>query len=107
MLGFGLWGGIARWRGTLHSSRWLHRAAIAMGPMGFVAVLAGWITTEVGRQPWVIYGYMRTSEAVTPMPGLVVPFTMFTLLYLVLSVLTVLLLRRQFLHSPTMTEEPS
>ena len=66
MLGFGLWGGIARWRGTLHSSRWLHRAAIVMGPMGFVAVLAGWITTEVGRQPFTVYGLLRTSDSLAP-----------------------------------------
>jgi cytochrome d ubiquinol oxidase subunit I len=55
--------------------------------------------TEVGRQPWVIYGYMRTAEAVTPMPGLVVPFTTFTLLYIFLSVILVFLLRRQFLET--------
>ena len=66
MLGFGLWGGIARWRGTLHSSRWLHRAAIVMGPMGFVAVLCGWVTTEVGRQPWTVYGLLKTQDSAAP-----------------------------------------
>ena len=43
--------------------RWFHRAASLMGPLGFVAVLAGWITTEVGRQPWVVYGLLRTADA--------------------------------------------
>ena len=64
--------------------------------MGFMAIEAGWLTTELGRQPWVIYGLMRTSEAVTPMHGLIVPFTLFTAAYLFLSVILVFLLRRQF-----------
>lgn len=51
-----------RWRGRLYEAPWLHRAAIVMGPSGFVAVLAGWVTTEVGRQPWTIYGVMRTAD---------------------------------------------
>jgi cytochrome d ubiquinol oxidase subunit I len=55
-----------RWRGSLFDSRLFQRASIAMGPLGFVAVLAGWITTEVGRQPWVVYGQMRTADAVSP-----------------------------------------
>ncbi|MFZ3582038.1 cytochrome ubiquinol oxidase subunit I [Loktanella sp. DJP18] len=66
MLGIGLWGGIQRWRGQLFETRWLHRASVAMGPMGFVAVLAGWITTEVGRQPYTVYGLLRTSESLGP-----------------------------------------
>lgn len=66
MLGLGAWGLVARLRGRLYSTRNLHRAAVAMGPAGFVAVLAGWITTEVGRQPWTVYGYLRTSESLSP-----------------------------------------
>ena len=54
-------------------------------PFGFVATEAGWIVTEVGRQPWVVQGLMRTSDAVTPMPGLVVPMVSFTLLYVGLA----------------------
>lgn len=65
MVALGIWSLFARWRGTLYNARWLHRFALAMGPAGFVAVIAGWVTTEVGRQPWVIYGQMRTSEAVS------------------------------------------
>jgi cytochrome d ubiquinol oxidase subunit I len=67
MLGIGLWSLIARWRGKLYDWSWLHRAAIAMGPSGFVAVIAGWIITEVGRQPWVIYGLLRTADAASPL----------------------------------------
>jgi cytochrome d ubiquinol oxidase subunit I len=62
----GLWSLWLRWRGGLYDSRLMHRAAILMGPMGFAAVLAGWITTEVGRQPYTVYGLLRTSESVAP-----------------------------------------
>lgn len=67
MLGLGLWGVFKRWRGSLYESRWLQKAAIFMGPMGFVAVLAGWITTEVGRQPWTVYGLLRTVDSAGPL----------------------------------------
>ena len=63
MLGLGLWAGYARWRGTLYESRWLHRAALVLAPSGFLAVLCGWVTTEVGRQPFTVYGLLRTSES--------------------------------------------
>lgn len=63
----GLWAAWARWRGRLYHSRWLHRAAVLMGPSGFLAVLCGWITTEVGRQPWTVYGMLRTADSVSPM----------------------------------------
>ena len=66
MLGLGLWSLFARWRGTLYDAPWLHRAAILMGPTGFIAVLAGWITTEVGRQPYTVYGLLRTSDSLAP-----------------------------------------
>lgn len=66
MLGIGLWSLWCRWRGTLATSRWLHRSAVVMGPAGFIAVLAGWITTEVGRQPYTVYGHMLTAESLSP-----------------------------------------
>ena len=66
MLALGLWSLLARLRGRLYDWPALHRAALAMGPAGFVAVIAGWVTTEVGRQPYVIYGLMRTADAVSP-----------------------------------------
>jgi len=83
MLGLGLWGAVMRWRGKLHSSPMLHRAAIVMGPMGFVAVLAGWITTEVGRQPFTIYGLLRTSDSLAPVsaPAVAASLTAFIIVY--------------------------
>ncbi|MDK1377735.1 MULTISPECIES: cytochrome ubiquinol oxidase subunit I [unclassified Sinorhizobium] len=66
MLGIGLWSLWCRYRGTLDSDPWLHRAAVLMGPAGFVAVLAGWVTTEVGRQPYTVYGHLLTANSVAP-----------------------------------------
>jgi len=66
MIALALWGAWARWKGRLYHSRGLHRFALGMGATGLAAMLAGWYTTEIGRQPWIIQGLMRTSEAVTP-----------------------------------------
>lgn len=66
MLGLGIWSLWSRWRGTFYQNQWLHRAALTMGPAGFVAVLAGWITTEVGRQPFTVYGHLLTVDSVSP-----------------------------------------
>jgi len=81
-------------------SKWFLRLLVAAAPLGFIAIETGWVVTEVGRQPWIIYGVMRTSEAVTPMPGLVVPFITFTVLYVLLAIVTVWLLLRQVAASP-------
>jgi cytochrome d ubiquinol oxidase subunit I len=81
-------------------SRPLMRLLVLAAPMGFIAIEAGWTVTEVGRQPWVIYGVLRTRDAVTPMPGLVVPFVTFTLLYVLLGVIVVWLLWHHVLQSP-------
>ncbi|WOI55453.1 cytochrome ubiquinol oxidase subunit I [Palleronia sp. LCG004] len=67
MVGVGIWSLWSRWRGDLYYDRWLHRAALLMGPSGLVAVLAGWITTEVGRQPYTIYGELLTAESASPL----------------------------------------
>jgi len=67
ILGLGLFSLWARWRGTLYQSRLLQRLALAMGPAGFAAVLAGWFTTEVGRQPFLVYGVLRTAESASPL----------------------------------------
>jgi len=65
MIFSGLWSLVLRKRGTMFQNRWFLRLMLAMGPSGLIALLAGWITTEGGRQPWVVYGLMRTSNAVS------------------------------------------
>jgi len=80
--------------------RWFLLLAILTGPLGFVAIETGWTVTEVGRQPWIIYGIMRTANAVTPMPHLIVPFVSFTLLYVFLGFVVIFLLKRQVFQSP-------
>jgi cytochrome d ubiquinol oxidase subunit I len=88
------WWTYARHRADLLSRRWLLRCLVLATPLGFVGLEAGWFVTEVGRQPWIIQGVMRTSEAVTPAPGVFETFVAFTLLYLLLGVTVVVLLRR-------------
>ena len=80
------------------------RAVVIVAPMGFIAIEAGWTVTEVGRQPWIVYNLVRTADAVTPMPGLVYPFVLFTLLYIFLGAIVVWLLYRQIVHSPSPAE---
>ncbi len=67
MIGIGMWSLYARWTGAFYGDRRLHRAALAMAPSGLIAVLAGWITTEVGRQPYTVYGMLRTADSVAPL----------------------------------------
>ena len=83
MLALGLASLWARWRGRLYESRGLHRFALVMAPAGFVAVIAGWVTTEVGRQPYVIYGLLRTADAVSPLdaPAVGTSLVAFVLVY--------------------------
>jgi cytochrome d ubiquinol oxidase subunit I len=78
-------------KGHASAHRWLLRALVLVAPFGFIATEAGWTVTEVGRQPWVVQGVLRTADAVTPMPGLVVPMTAFALLYLGLGAIVVAL----------------
>ncbi len=83
MLGIGLWSLYRRRQGRLMEDRWLHRAAVLMAPSGFVAVLAGWITTEVGRQPYTVYGLLRTSESLSPVdaPAIATSLIAFIVVY--------------------------
>lgn len=86
MAGLGLWSLWHRWKGSLFGSRPLHVAALLMGPAGFIAVLAGWITTEVGRQPYTVYGLLRTSQSVSPIdaPAVATSLTAFVVIYFIL-----------------------
>jgi cytochrome bd ubiquinol oxidase subunit I len=69
LLGIAFAGFYLRWRGTLFRARWYHYACVACTPLGFIATLAGWTVTEVGRQPFVVYGALRTADAVSPIAG--------------------------------------
>ncbi|HEY8256079.1 MAG TPA: cytochrome ubiquinol oxidase subunit I [Gemmatimonadales bacterium] len=101
----GLWGiWLAARREDHASHRWFLRAVALAAPMGFIAIEAGWTVTEVGRQPWIVYGVLRTADAVTPMPGLIVPFLGFTLLYCFLGAIVVWLLYDQIIRSPSHSE---
>lgn len=103
-----LWVIVQLWRKRdLTTNRRLLSALVMATPLGFIATEAGWIVTEVGRQPWIIQGVMRTKDAVTPMPGLVIPFTFFTLLYIGLAVAVTWLMYRQVIQSPTIVEPPA
>ncbi|MCU1563879.1 MAG: cytochrome ubiquinol oxidase subunit [Arthrobacter sp.] len=79
---------------ALPRSAWFLRAASVSGVLAVLALEAGWIVTEVGRQPWIVYGVMRTSEAVNPAPGLVYGFVLVAVVYAILTVATVYVLRR-------------
>lgn len=108
MMGLGAFAGLSVLRRRpIADQPALLRALVLASPLGVVAIEAGWTVTEVGRQPWVIQGIMRTADAVTPMPHLAVPFVTFTGLYVVLGVAVVVLLRRQVFAAevPTLAGE--
>jgi cytochrome d ubiquinol oxidase subunit I len=91
----GLWFILSWWRhGRLPRSPWFHRALVAAGPLSVVALIAGWVTTEVGRQPWVVYEIMRTEEAVTGASGIPIGFATLSLVYLGLAAIAFVMLRR-------------
>ncbi|MEJ2503545.1 MAG: cytochrome ubiquinol oxidase subunit I, partial [Gemmatimonadota bacterium] len=95
MMGLGLWFGWTRWRdpGSIPGRRTLLRARLVGAPAGFLALEAGWIVTEVGRQPWIIYEIMTTAQGVTPVDQVPVTLVGFFVLYAVLGAGLVVLLR--------------
>jgi cytochrome bd ubiquinol oxidase subunit I len=101
MLAFVLWG-LVGWirRRDPFSSRIFLRAATFAAPLGFLAVEAGWVVTEVGRQPWIVVGVLKTRDAVTPVPHLVVPLVVFTALYVILGVIVITLLHTHVVSAP-------
>lgn len=105
MAGLGLWGGWLCWRRQdfLRDRKFLW-AVVLVAPLGIIAIEAGWTVTEVGRQPWIIHGIMRTAEAVTPMPGLIVPLMVFSSFYLLLGFIVAWLLKRHVVASPVILE---
>ncbi len=101
MAGAGLLGLLLWWRRKrVPVSRPFLNLIVACAPMGIIAIQAGWVVTEVGRQPWIIHNIMRTADAVTPMPGLIIPFLAMSALYLILGVVAVVLVRRHVFAAP-------
>ena len=101
LVGLVLW-----WRGrAVPTGRWFLRAVAAAGPLGFLALEAGWLVTEWGRQPYTIWGVMKTAQAVTPVRHLTVPFVAFVLLYVFLGAMVAFLLGRQIRRPPPGAEE--
>ena len=99
---------LALWKQTHWlRSNWLLTLFAVATPLGFLAVEAGWTVTEVGRQPWIINGIMRTADAVTPMPGIVYSFYLFTGVYLSLALVVSLLLYRQIRMVGTLYDVPA
>jgi cytochrome d ubiquinol oxidase subunit I len=90
--------------GRLPASRWFYRAVVAAGPLALVALVAGWMTTEVGRQPWIVYGFMRTSEAVTGAAGIPIGYATLACVYLALAGAVAWMLRR-LARAPLETRE--
>jgi cytochrome bd ubiquinol oxidase subunit I len=95
LLALSAWAALYAWRRrTLPRSRWFWRAAVLGGPAAVVALEAGWITTEVGRQPWIVYGVMRTADAVNPSPGLWGGLAILVAVYAALTAAVIFVLRR-------------
>jgi cytochrome d ubiquinol oxidase subunit I len=86
LLAIALTGLYLRWRGRLYDTRWFSWICAFSSPLGFLAILAGWTVTETGRQPYVVYGYLRTAKAAAPIAAQAVAtsFTLFIIVYLVL-----------------------
>jgi cytochrome bd ubiquinol oxidase subunit I len=91
-------------RGAVPSSPWFYRAVVAAGPLGIVALISGWIVTEVGRQPWIVYELMRTEEAVTGAEGIPVGYATLLVVYAGLIAIVLYLLRRLARQGPESIE---
>mgnify|MGYP000170866081 CR=1 FL=1 len=95
LLVLGVWFGFVWWRRRrLPKTRWFLRAAVVAGPLTVVALEAGWVATEVGRQPWIIYGVMRVEDAVTTAPGIRLGYFALIGVYTLMTIGTVFVLRR-------------
>ncbi|MCC8392263.1 cytochrome ubiquinol oxidase subunit I [Paraburkholderia sp. MMS20-SJTR3] len=95
---------LLRWRKTLYSARWLHHLLVAMGPAGLIALLCGWTVTEVGRQPYTVYGLLRTADSVSPIaaPGVAVSLASFGIVYAIVFGAAVVFLFRLMAVRPTL-----
>ena len=102
MFGVGLLSLALRLRGQLFDNRWMHRIAVAMAPAGFVALLCGWMTTEIGRQPYTVYGVLRTADSVSPisLPGVASSLAVFAVVYFVVFGAGIMIILRLMAKPP-------
>ena len=102
MFGVGLLSLWLRWKGLLYDSPWMHRIAVAMAPSGFIALLCGWMTTEIGRQPYTVYGVLRTADSVSPigLPGVAASLALFAVVYFVVFSAGVMIILRLMAKPP-------
>ncbi|WP_029011145.1 cytochrome ubiquinol oxidase subunit I [Azospirillum halopraeferens] len=99
---------ILRLRGRLYTAEWFHRLLVACVPTGFIAILAGWFTTEIGRQPWVVYGLVRTADAVTPSlttTAVLISLTAFVVVYAIIYGAGTYYLLRLLRIGPAVTDD--
>ncbi|AOX17275.1 cytochrome ubiquinol oxidase subunit I [Kozakia baliensis] len=96
-----------RWRGKFYTDKWLHRAALIMTPAGFIALLCGWVTTEVGRQPFTVYGLLRTADSVAPisLTNMAASMTGFVVIYFIVFAAGIGILVRNFAEEPHKGQE--
>ncbi len=106
MFGLGGLSLIARWRGTLYKSRLLHWFALLMAPSGIIAMLCGWVTTEMGRQPYTVYGQLRTIDSVSPigLPGVATSLAAFAVVYFIVFGAGVMIILRLMAKPPVIGE---
>ncbi len=102
MIGLGLWSLWHRWHGSLFAAPWLQRAAVVMGPAGFIALICGWFVTEAGRQPYTVYGLLRTADSVSPLgaPAVASSVAAFIIVYLAVFGAGLFYLLRIILKAP-------
>jgi cytochrome d ubiquinol oxidase subunit I len=97
----------SRWRrGAVPETRWFHRAVAIAGPLSLVALISGWIVTEVGRQPWIVYELMRTEEAVTGAEGIPIGYGTLVAVYIGLASVALFMLRRLARTPPEVEQAP-
>jgi len=105
MLLIALLGLVLLWRGQLERARWWQHLAFWSIPLPMIAIQLGWVTAEVGRQPWMVCGLMRTRDAVSKVvgaPQVLFSIVLFSVIYAVLGVLWLYLLRREIIHRPAL-----
>jgi cytochrome bd ubiquinol oxidase subunit I len=105
LLAIAVTGAVLRWRERLYDTPWFQKMAMAATPLGFVAVLAGWTVTETGRQPYIVYGHLRTADAVSPISAGAVTSTLllFFVVYNILLLAFIWFATRTVLKGPAIT----